>query len=186
MAEPVWLTVRDVVVMHRLHLAEHGGRSGFSREVLERALAVPRERALKGRPRPAMLAESLARAILQHRPFASGNVRSAFMAMMVFLRMNGMRLVAPLAEKFAVFGAFAAGRIAEGVLADWIELRYLAGREGVTGVARVRAGGRTVTRVTVRKSAPAALAGNKELQDGGRRADAGQRTAESSTNGGKQ
>jgi len=66
------------------------------------------------------LAAAYAFGIARNHPFVDGNKRTAFAAMMVFLRLNGIRFAPKPAEATAAMMALAAGEIDEDGLTRWI------------------------------------------------------------------
>ena len=71
----------------------------------------------------------MASPLRKNHPFIDGNKRAAFIAMMLFLELNGLRVVADQAEAAAVMLAVAAGEIAAA------ETRDLAADAGATAPA---------------------------------------------------
>lgn len=103
-------------------LAEHGGSSGLRDEgLLDSALARAQNLAAHGKPDAAELAASVAFGLAKNHPFVDGNnKRAAFLAIGLFLGLNGMRLTASQAyATLAIFG-LAAGQLGEADLANWI------------------------------------------------------------------
>ena len=66
------------------------------------------------------LAASYAYGLARNHSFVDGNKRVAFMAMTVFLRLNGIAFRPEQAHATAMFVALAAGEIEEAGLARWI------------------------------------------------------------------
>ena len=113
-----------VELLHDESLAERGGASGLRDEnLLASALARPLKLALYGQPDVAELAAAygvgLARNHPNH-PFVDGNKRVAFLAVGVFLALNGQRLVASHADATLTVLAVAAGQIDEATFARWL------------------------------------------------------------------
>ena len=69
------------------------------------------------------LAAAYAYGIAKNHPFVDGNKRAALMAMIMFLRLNGVPF-GPDAEATAAILALAAGEIEEDGLARWIRDRW--------------------------------------------------------------
>ena len=161
MAEPVWLSLRTMLVAHERLVAEHGGQKiGFNLVRLSMALAWPQSvLALAGRPlRAADLAAAQAEGMLRLRPFEQGNERMTFLVAMLFLALNHRPLVAPKLEKLAVFRAFCGGFLSREGLADWLRLQdvaaYAPANSAVVRLQRNKAG--EITRVSaLKKRAPA-------------------------------
>ena len=72
-----------------------------------------------GEPTVFELAASYAYGIARNHPFVDGNKRTAFVASVLFLHMNGQRLHAVQAEAAVVFLRLAAGEFSEAELAEW-------------------------------------------------------------------
>ena len=68
----------------------------------------------------ATLAASYAVGLAKNHPFVDGNKRTSFLAMGLFLYLNGHRLTATQADATVTMLAVAAGEIDEAVLAAWI------------------------------------------------------------------
>jgi len=121
--EPDWLVEDVVLALHAELIAEHGGLGGVRDPgLLDSALARPRNMVAYDEPSLFELAAAYAFAILRNHPFVDGNKRTALMAVYVFLRLNGYRLIAPEVEAVAVLRDLAAGDLDEATLARWIEV----------------------------------------------------------------
>ncbi len=70
------------------------------------------------------MAASYAFGIAKNHPFADGNKRAAFAAMVVFLRLNGVPFAPKPAEATLAIIGLAAGEIDEAGLTRWIEDRW--------------------------------------------------------------
>jgi death-on-curing protein len=123
----VWVS-RDIIeAVHDRQLAEHGGGGGLRDEnVLESALARPRNLALYGEPDMADLAATLAFGIARNHPFVDGNKRSAWVAARLFLRLNGAVLEFDKAEATVMMQRLAAGELDEEAVAAWFRDRVSA------------------------------------------------------------
>jgi death-on-curing family protein len=96
MTEPRWLTLDAVIDMHAEQLAMFGGPEGIrDRGLLESALDRPRNKFAYGEDDLAALAAAYAFGLARNHPFIDGNKRIAFHALMVFLRVNGVRFAPP-------------------------------------------------------------------------------------------
>lgn len=67
-----------------------------------------------------VLAAAYAFGLAKNHPFVDGNKRIAFMAMMVFLRKNGVPFSPSPAHATAIILSLAAGEVSEESLARWI------------------------------------------------------------------
>ena len=114
----------DGALIHAVHdeqLAEHGGGAGL-RDVnlLESALARPEQLAHYGAPDAADLAASYGFGISRNHPFVDGNKRTAFVAVELFLALNGFELTANDADCVVNMLNLAAGKLPEADFAEWI------------------------------------------------------------------
>lgn len=125
MSEPIWLTAQEVTDFHAEQLAIHGGPAGL-RDVgmLESALGRPQNKWSYGEVDCAALAAAYAYGIAKNHPFIDGNKRAALIALIVFLRLNGVNFRPDNAEAAAAIMALAAGEIEEDGLARWIRDRW--------------------------------------------------------------
>jgi death-on-curing protein len=116
-----WIDKRVLLMLHDESLAEHGGLSGMRDEgLLDSALARPENLAAYSDPDIAELAASYTVALAKNHPFVDGNKRAAFLAMGLFLFVNGYRLNATQTDATVTMLAVAAGEIDEATLAEWI------------------------------------------------------------------
>lgn len=113
---------RQVLLMlHEESLAEHGGALGMRDEGLfESALARPQNLVQYGRPDTADLAASYGVGLAKNHAFVDGNKRVAFLAVGLFLALNGWRLQTTQAEATLTMLAVAAGELSEEALAAWL------------------------------------------------------------------
>ena len=117
----IWIDPAAIVAIHDEQLAEHGGGAGLrDGGLLESALSRPVNLAAYGEPDVSALAASYAVGIAKNHPFVDGNKRTAFVAMELFLMLNGAVLVADDVNCVLTMLAVAAGEVDEAALADWI------------------------------------------------------------------
>lgn len=121
MKEPVWV-LREVVLMaHEQSLAQFGGSAGVRDSgLMDSALGKPQNLHAYGKPDLFDLAASYAFGLVKNHPFIDGNKRAAFLAIGLFLHLNGQRLRASQVDAIQTILALAAGHLSEGQLADWI------------------------------------------------------------------
>jgi death-on-curing protein len=119
---PRWVGKTALMLLHAESLAEHGGLEGIRDEgLLESALARPVNlHAYEGVTDPARIAAAYAVGIARNHPFADGNKRAAFLALGMFLALNGWRLSADKVDATRMMLALAAGEVSEEELAVWI------------------------------------------------------------------
>ena len=116
-----WLRVETAEAVHEEQLAEHGGGAGLrDAALLESALAKPLNQAAYGEPDACALAAAYGYGIARNHAFIDGNKRTAFVAVELFLRLNGWQLTASDAECVLTMLAVAAGDITESEFADWL------------------------------------------------------------------
>ena len=121
MSDWKWLNRKVLLLLHDESLAEHGGASGLRDEgLLDSALARPLNLALYEQPDVASLAASYGVGLAKNHAFVDGNKRAAFLAIGLFLMVNGFRLKATQAEATLTILDVASGEIDEATLAQWI------------------------------------------------------------------
>ena len=116
-----WIDRRALLLLHDESIAEHGGAPGIRDEgLLESALARPLNLEAYGTPDWAELAASYGVGLAKNHPFVDGNKRAAFLAVGLFMALNGHRLVATQAEATLTMLAVAAGTLDEPSFAAWL------------------------------------------------------------------
>lgn len=116
-----WIDRRALELLHDESLAEHGGAAGLRDEgLLESALARPRNLVAYGDPNVHQLAACYGVGLAKNHPFIDGNKRAAFLAVGMFLALNGQRLGAPQGDATLTMLAVAAGQMDEATFADWL------------------------------------------------------------------
>ena len=119
-----WFDKRALLLLHDESLAEHGGVPGLRDEgLLDSALARPLNLAAYSDPDVCELAASYCAGLAKNHPFVDGNKRAAFLALGLFLYVNGQRLNATQAEATLAVLAVAAGEWDEATLAAWLRTR---------------------------------------------------------------
>lgn len=109
------------MLLHDESLAEHGGLPGLRDEgLLDSALARPLNLAAYDNPDVCELAASYCVGLAKNHPFVDGNKRAAFLALGLFLYLNGQRLTATQAEATLAVLAVAASEWDEATLAAWL------------------------------------------------------------------
>ena len=120
--EPQWVERVVVDAVHLDQLREHGGLPGIRDEnALESALARPRNQwHYQAATDVAALAAAYGWGLANNHPYRDGNKRIAFLAMAIFVELNGHRLEAPEEEVVQAMLAVADRRCSEGEFAEWI------------------------------------------------------------------
>ena len=121
--DPRWLSIELLLAVHARQIAEHGGGEGIrDRGLLESALARARQQFAYGGPEvdlPA-LAAALGFGIARNHPFVDGNKRTAYVAMRLFLRINGWDFAATPADRYRIMIQLASGTLQEPELTTWL------------------------------------------------------------------
>lgn len=140
MREPIWIDANALRLLHGETLAEFGGLSGIRDEGLflsarceasdQAELGTERE-CVRARPQNlfayekvtsiSRLAGAYAYGIARNHPFNDGNKRAAFLAIGMFLAINGFLLEVEPTEAVNTMLALAAGDLLELDLVSWIE-----------------------------------------------------------------
>lgn len=116
-----WVAAEVLLAVHEEQLAEHGGAAGVrDLGLLESALARPQNQAAYGNPDAADLAAAYGVGLAKNHPFIDGNKRTAFVAVELFLALNGHDLVADDADCVLTMLAVAAGSLDEPGFAAWL------------------------------------------------------------------
>ena len=122
MNEPIWLDSQDLYVLHNQLLARFGGLEGIRDEgLLESALHRPVQKfQYEAKSTLPELAASYSYGIARNHPFFDGNKRSALLAAIVFLEINGMKFLATEEEAALETLALAAGERTEEEYSSWL------------------------------------------------------------------
>lgn len=116
-----WVDRQALLLLHDESLAEHGGAAGLrDAGLLDSALARPLNLVAYGKPDLAELAACYAVGLAKNHAFVDGNKRAVFLAMGLFLHLNGWRLHATQAEATLTMLDVAAGALDEPGLAHWL------------------------------------------------------------------
>lgn len=117
----VWIDAAVILAVHEEQLAEHGGGAGVrDAGLMDSALARPVNLAAYGDPDVAELAAAYGFGLARNHPFVDGNKRTAFVAVELFLALNGWALAATDADCVLTMLALAAGDLDEPGFADWL------------------------------------------------------------------
>ena len=117
----VWLDPRVLLAVHDEQLSEHGGAAGTrDMGLFESALAKPQNLAHYDSPDAAALAASYGCGIARNHPFVDGNKRTAFVAVELFLALNGFDLQASDEACVLTMLSVAEGALDEHAFAQWL------------------------------------------------------------------
>lgn len=122
MTEPLWL---DRLILEAIHFDQirlHGGLPGVRDEnTLESALARPRNRSVYDESSDlSALAAAYGFGLTSSHPFNDGNKRIGFLAMYVFLGLNGVEIVAAEADVVDLMVTIADGSRSEDEVVGWL------------------------------------------------------------------
>lgn len=116
-----WVDKQALLLLHDESLATHGGASGVRDEgLLDSALARPMNLVAYSQPDIAELAAAYASGLVRNHPFIDGNKRAAFLAVGMFLSINGYRLLSNQAAATVAVLALAASELDEAHFAAWL------------------------------------------------------------------
>lgn len=117
----IWVDAKVLLAAHDEQLEEHGGAAGIrDRGLFESAMARPQNLAAYGDPDVAALAAAYGFGIAKNHAFVDANKRTAFVALELFLALNGFLLTADDRQCVIVMLSVASGVFSEEELADWI------------------------------------------------------------------
>ena len=122
MKTPRWIDRTAFLLLHAETLAEHGGLPGLrDHGTLEAAVARPQHvHAYEPSADCARLAAAYCFGMVRGHPFNDGNKRAGFLALGLFLSLNGYELRMDQVEATEKTFSVAAGQVTESKLADWI------------------------------------------------------------------
>jgi death on curing protein len=121
MTEPRWIAYDQAIAIHSRQLRRFGGAAGLRDEgALRSALERPVNKRQYEQAPLHVLAAAYAFGLAKNHAFVDGNKRIAFIAMVTFLRRNGLRFAPDQAQATRIILSLAAGEISEESLARWI------------------------------------------------------------------
>ena len=117
----VWVPTQALYIVHDRQIARHGGAAGLRDAALVEAGADrPRNLAAYGKPDAFDLAAAYAFGIAKAHGFIDGNKRTAFVAAVTFLRLNGHAFRPDPVIGVRMMEALAASDISESSFAGWM------------------------------------------------------------------
>lgn len=116
-----WTDCAVLIAVHEMQLADHGGAAGLRDAAWpDSALAKPLNLAAYTRPDAGALAAAYGHGIARKHALIDSNEQTAFVAVELFLRLDGRQLLASDADCFLTVLAVASGGITENAFADWL------------------------------------------------------------------
>ena len=119
-----WLTLAEVLSLHRRVIDQSGGLSGLrDLGLLEASLAQPRQSFAGIDLYPSLTdkAAALGFSLIQNHPFVDGNKRIGHAAMEITLLLNGFELIADVDDSEAVILAVASGQMDRSAFTRWVQ-----------------------------------------------------------------
>lgn len=129
-----YLTVAEVLSLHRLLIEQTGGAPGIrDLGALQSAVAQPQMTFGGDDVYPSLeeKAAALCFSLVADHPFLDGNKRVAHAAMDTFLILNGSELNAPVDEQERVMLSLAAGQTSRDELVAWVRSRVVPSPGGI-------------------------------------------------------
>jgi death-on-curing protein len=121
MAQWRWIDKRLLIMLHDESLALHGGASGIRDEgLLDSALSRAVNLAHFGEPDFADLTAAYAVGLAKNHPFVDGNKRVAFLAVGLFLGLNGYKLNPTQVNATLSIQAIAGSQLLKADFAEWV------------------------------------------------------------------
>ena len=125
--EPSFLTLAEVLAIHRDQIQRYGGAHGLrDRHRLEAAAAMPMA-AVQGEYLHADLSEMAAAYLyhlVQNHPFVDGNKRTGTVAALVFLALNGYKFMASQEELTELVLSVARGQLLKSDVAQFFRKHH--------------------------------------------------------------
>lgn len=123
MTEPFWLEESMIRAIHADQLDQHGGLPGSNDNLIGATLARPKNLFAYGNPTPTIfeLAAAYCYGFARNHAFTDGNKRVAFVAMAIFLELNGYSFDAPEVEVVLKMERLASDRETQESIAEWIQ-----------------------------------------------------------------
>ena len=123
-----YLTLTEVLQLHRRLIEQHGGSSGIrDGGALESALAQP-YMTFGGEELYPTIVEKVSAfgfSLLKNHPFVDGNKRTGHAAMEIFLVLNGYEFDASVDEQQHVILQVASGELGRDEFTDWLRVRVI-------------------------------------------------------------
>ncbi len=121
MTDPVWLPINVLFVIHDRQISRHGGTPGIrDKALVEMGAARPLNLWAYGQPDLSDLAAAYAFGIAKAHGFVDGNKRTALVAALTFLRLNGVSFRPNQMEAVRMMEGLADDTVPEADFAVWL------------------------------------------------------------------
>ncbi|MEJ6402730.1 type II toxin-antitoxin system death-on-curing family toxin [Yoonia sp. 2307UL14-13] len=121
MNDPTWLPISVIYVVHDRQISRHGGTPGIrDRALIEMGCARPLNLWAYGEPDIFDLAAGYAFGIAKAHGFVDGNKRTALVAALTFLSINGIDIVPDQMTAVRQMEGLAEGTVPEAEFARWL------------------------------------------------------------------
>ena len=122
MSDPIWVPLAAVYVIHDRQIARHGGASGLrDKTLLEAAVVRPENKFSYQQADLFACAAAYAFGIAKAHAFVDGNKRTAFVASVTFLRLNGYHFTTSPTDGLRFIEGIATGEVTELQFAGWLQ-----------------------------------------------------------------
>ncbi len=124
MTQLIWVPLQAIIVIHDRQIARHGGAPGL-RDIALLEMGCARAMNLAAYSLDAGLPEiaaAYAFGIAKAHAFVDGNKRTAFVAAVTFLRLNGLSFHPDTIQGVRMMEDLASGDVSEVQFAGWLEL----------------------------------------------------------------
>jgi death-on-curing protein len=122
MSDPIWVPLPAVYVIHDRQIARHGGASGLrDKTLLEAAVVRPENKFSYQQADLFACAAAYAFGIAKAHAFVDGNKRTAFVASVTFLRLNGYHFTTSPTDGLRFIEGIATGEVTELQFAGWLQ-----------------------------------------------------------------
>lgn len=121
MKEPTWVPIQVITIVHDRQISRHGGAPGLrDLALLEAGCARPENKFSYGSVSLFEIAAAYAFGIVKAHAFVDGNKRTAFVAAITFLRLNGLVFRPDPVEGVQMMEGLASGEVSEDKFAKWL------------------------------------------------------------------
>lgn len=121
MNDPTWLPISVIYVVHDRQISRHGGTPGIrDRALIEMGCARPLNLWAYGKPDIFDLAAGYAFGIAKAHGFVDGNKRTALVAALTFLSINGIDILPDQMTAVRQMEGLAEGTVPEAAFAGWL------------------------------------------------------------------